>query len=58
MPYSTLQSIRRYQSISMFGGAIVVHIMTKDAREYYDLEGLWSDARVLDFPERATGGTA
>lgn len=41
-----------------FGGAIVVHIMTKDAREYYDLEGLWSDARVLDFPERATGGTA
>lgn len=34
-----------------FGGSIVVHIMTKDAREYYDLEGLWSDARVLDFPE-------
>ena len=41
-----------------FGGSIVVHIMTKDAREYYDLEGLWSDARVIDFPERATGGTA
>ncbi|MVN86777.1 ribosome silencing factor [Deinococcus sp. HMF7620] len=34
-----------------FGGSIVVHIMTKDAREYYDLEGLWSDAHVLDFPE-------
>lgn len=34
-----------------FGGSIVVHIMTKEAREYYDLEGLWSDARVLDFPE-------
>ena len=34
-----------------FGGSIVVHIMTKDAREYYDLEGLWSDAKVLDFPE-------
>ena len=34
-----------------FGGSVVVHIMTKDAREYYDLEGLWSDARVLDFPE-------
>ncbi|MBR7952830.1 hybrid sensor histidine kinase/response regulator [Burkholderia cenocepacia] len=27
MPYSTLQSIRRYQSISMFGGAIVVTIL-------------------------------
>ncbi|RJF72449.1 MULTISPECIES: ribosome silencing factor [Deinococcus] len=34
-----------------FAGNIVVHIMTKDAREYYDLEGLWSDAKVLDFPE-------
>ncbi|GGM18039.1 ribosome silencing factor [Deinococcus aerophilus] len=34
-----------------FGGSIVVHIMTKEAREYYDLEGLWSDARMLDFPE-------
>ena len=34
-----------------FGSSIVVHIMTKDAREYYDLEGLWSDARVLNFPE-------
>ena len=34
-----------------FGSSIVVHIMTKDAREYYDLEGLWSDANVLNFPE-------
>lgn len=34
-----------------FGGGIVVHIMTKDAREYYDLEGLWSDARKLEFAE-------
>lgn len=34
-----------------FGGSVVVHIMTKDAREYYDLEGLWSDARTVDFPE-------
>lgn len=34
-----------------FGGSVVVHIMTKDAREYYDLEGLWSDAKPLDFPE-------
>lgn len=31
-----------------FGGSVVVHIMTRDAREYYDLEGLWSDARTLD----------
>lgn len=37
-------------------GSIVVHIMTREAREYYDLEGLWNDARVLSFPEeRGTG---
>lgn len=34
-----------------FGGSVVVHIMTKDAREYYDLEGLWSDAKVLEYAE-------
>ncbi|MFC6592125.1 ribosome silencing factor [Deinococcus lacus] len=32
-------------------GSVVVHIMTQDARDYYDLEGLWSDARELEFPE-------
>ncbi|GAA5439415.1 ribosome silencing factor [Deinococcus caeni] len=41
-----------------FGGSVIVHIMTKDAREYYDLEGLWSDARAMDFPEAQTGTTA
>ena len=30
-------------------GAITVHIMTKEAREYYDLEGLWSDAERVEF---------
>ncbi|AFZ66961.1 ribosome silencing factor [Deinococcus peraridilitoris] len=32
-------------------GSIVVHIMTREAREYYDLEGLWNDARLLEFPD-------
>lgn len=30
-------------------GSITVHIMTKEAREYYDLEGLWSDAEPIEF---------
>ncbi|GGR04928.1 ribosome silencing factor [Deinococcus ruber] len=34
-----------------FGASIVVHLMTREAREYYDLEGLWADAKVMDFPE-------
>lgn len=33
-------------------GHIVVHIMTKDAREFYDLEGLWSDAEHIVIPEK------
>ncbi|MDR9391688.1 MAG: ribosome silencing factor [Trueperaceae bacterium] len=29
-------------------GGVVVHLMSPDAREFYDLEGLWADAEVLD----------
>lgn len=32
-------------------GSIVVHIMTKEAREFYDLEGLWNDAKQIEIPE-------
>ena len=28
-------------------GSTVVHVMTQEAREYYDLEGLWNDAEVV-----------
>lgn len=41
-----------------FDGSIVVHIMTQDAREYYDLEGLWSDAKRLEFPEESPSASA
>lgn len=29
-------------------GCLVVHIFQKDAREFYSLERLWSDARQID----------
>ena len=28
-------------------GDLVVHIFAPEAREYYDLEGFWEDARVI-----------
>ncbi len=28
-------------------GSVVTHIMSPDAREFYDLEGLWADAAEL-----------
>lgn len=30
-------------------GAIIVHIFMKDARQYYELEKLWFEAKKIDF---------
>jgi ribosome-associated protein len=32
-------------------GDFIVHIFEKDARGFYDLERLWSDAKRVDLPE-------
>ncbi|MBI2708660.1 MAG: ribosome silencing factor [Actinobacteria bacterium] len=37
-------------------GAFVVHVLSDDARRYYDLERLWSDVPKLDW--RADAATA
>ena len=34
--------------ILMDYGTVVVHIFLPDAREYYNLERLWSDAKEVD----------
>ncbi len=34
--------------ILMDYGDVVVHVFYRDAREYYDLEGLWMDAKRID----------
>lgn len=36
----------------------VVHLLSAEARSYYALEQLWSDAKRIEFPEAAvTGGS-
>ena len=32
-------------------GAVVVHVFTEEARQYYDLERLWADAEQIDLKE-------
>lgn len=32
-------------------GDVIVHIFQRQVREFYDLEGLWSDAPRLELPE-------
>jgi ribosome-associated protein len=29
-------------------GYVIVHLMSPEAREFYDLEGLWADAKRLE----------
>lgn len=52
LPRPTVEGPSDRWLLLAFGSAIVVHLMTRETREFYDLEGLWSDARVLDFPEQ------
>ncbi len=37
--------------ILMDYGDVVVHVLHEDARDYYDIEGLWIDAKRLPAPD-------
>ncbi|MCB9743801.1 MAG: ribosome silencing factor [Alphaproteobacteria bacterium] len=32
-------------------GEVVLHVFDRDLRDFYDLDGLWADAPVLELPE-------
>ena len=38
-------------------GAVVIHVFTEEARQYYDLERLWADAEQVDLKTVLQDGT-
>lgn len=49
-PYS-YDGYRNSQWIALDYGDVMAHIFLPDTREYYNLEDLWSDARVTEIPD-------
>lgn len=45
-----IEGYRESQWIVQDYGDIILHVMTQEARDAYDLEGLWADARKVDLP--------
>lgn len=46
-----IEGYRAAEWILLDYGDFVVHIFEKDAREFYDLERLWRDAKKVELPE-------
>ncbi len=36
-------------------GSVIVHIFTPESRDYYNLERLWSDAKMIDLSDVVSG---
>lgn len=37
-------------------GDVMVHVFQKDVRTFYDLDGLWAEAKELELPAELTAG--
>ena len=46
-----IEGYRSAEWILLDYGDFIVHIFEKDARDFYDLERLWRDAKKVDIPE-------
>lgn len=43
---SAIDGLRNAQWVAVDYGSVIVHIFLPEAREFYDLEHLWADAKV------------
>ena len=48
-----VEGLTRAQWVLMDYGSVVVHVFLEAARSYYDIEGLWLDAKRLDYKPQA-----
>ncbi|MBP6230107.1 MAG: ribosome silencing factor [Paludibacteraceae bacterium] len=46
-----IEGLENCQWVVMDYGNIMVHIMQREAREFYDLENLWDDAKLTDIAD-------
>jgi len=47
-----IEGLREGHWVLMDYGDVIIHIFYKPIREFYDLEGLWADARRIDIDEK------
>ncbi len=46
-----VDGLRGAMWVAMDYGQLIVHVMLPDAREFYDIEHLWADARLTSIPD-------
>ena len=47
----TSEGYRNSQWIILDYGSLMVHIFLPETREYYNLEDLWSDGKIIEIPD-------
>lgn len=52
----SVEGAQEGQWVLMDYGSVIIHVFYESVREFYDLEGLWSDARRIALPAAAKPG--